>query len=195
MAGKEEVTRENLTAIANQTYKNVEIIVIDDGAVDQKKNIMDFADTVSIPVRYIRLGGKGYNLAKARNMGVVQATSDILVFADQRMVLEPDCIETFVKNIKPNTWLYGNKGVKKDFVENLSCIYKDDFVKFGMFNERINMYGGMSQEARSRARKQGINIEFVERAKATPKGKSSNRRLRKYEIMKMKDILFKIQLQ
>jgi len=128
-------------------------------------------------------------------MGVVQATSDILVFADQRMILEPDCIENFIKNIKPNTWLYGNKGVKKEFVENLSCIYRNDFVKFGMFNERINMYGGMSQEARSRARKQGINIEFVENAKATPKGKSSNRRLRKYEIMKMKDILFKIQLQ
>ena len=195
VAGKEEVTRENLTAIANQTHKNLEIIVIDDGEVDQKQNVMDFADTVSIPVRYIRLGGKGYNLAKARNMAAIEATSDILVFADQRMILEPDCIDEFLTQIKPNTWLYGNKGAKKDFVENLSCIYKDDFVKFGMFNERINMYGGMSQEARSRARKQGINIEFVERAKATPKGKSSNRRLRKYEIMKMKDILFKIQLQ
>lgn len=195
IAGKEEVTRENLSAIANQTHKNLEIIVIDDGEVDQKQNVTDFADTVSIPVRYIRLGGKGYNLAKARNMAAIEATSDILVFADQRMILEPDCIDEFLTQIKPNTWLYGNKGAKKDFVENLSCIYKDDFVKFGMFNERINMYGGMSQEARSRARKQGINIEFVERAKATPKGKSSNRRLKKYEIMKMKDILFKVQLQ
>ena len=192
VAGKEEVTRENLTAIANQTYKNVEIIVIGDGEVDQKKNIMDFADTVSIPVRYIRLGGKGYNLAKARNMGVVQATSDILVFADQRMILEPDCIETFVKNIKPNTWLYGNKGVKKEFVENLSCIYRNDFVRFGMFNERINMYGGLSQETRVRARHQGINIEFIENAKATPRGKSSNKRIKKYEIMQMKNMLFKI---
>lgn len=192
VAGKEEVTRENLTAIANQTYKNVEIIVIDDGEVDQKKNIMDFADTVSIPVRYIRLGGKGYNLAKARNMGVVQATSDILVFADQRMILEPDCIETFVKNIKPNTWLYGNKGVKKEFVENLSCIYRNDFVRFGMFNERINMYGGLSQETRVRARHQGINIEFIENAKAMPRGKSSNKRIKKYEIMQMKNLLWKI---
>lgn len=195
VAGKEEVTRENLTAIANQTYKNVEIIVIDDGEVDQKKNIMDFADTVSIPVRYIRLGGKGYNLAKARNMGVVQATSDILVFADQRMILEPDCIETFVKNIKPNTWLYGNKGVKKEFVENLSCMYRNDFVRFGMFNERINMYGGLSQETRVRARHQGINIEFIENAKAMPRGKSSNKRIKKYEIMQMKNLLFKVQLQ
>ena len=195
VAGKEEVTRENLNAIANQTYKNIEIIVIDDGEVDQKKNIMDFAGTVSMPVRYMRLGGTGYNLAKARNKGAIEATSDILVFVDQRMVLDSDCIVKFVENIKPNTWLYGNKGVKKEFVENLSCIYRDDFVKFGMFNERINMYGGMSQECRSRARKQGINIEYIESAKATPKGKSSNKRIKKYEIMQMKNILWKIQLQ
>jgi glycosyltransferase involved in cell wall biosynthesis len=194
VAEKEEVTRENLNAIANQTYKNIEIIVIDDGEVDQKKNIMDFADTVSMPVRYIRLGGKGYNLAKARNLGAIEATSDILVFVDQRMILEPDCIVKFTENIKPNTWLYGNKGVKKEFVENLSCIYRDDFVKFGMFNERVNMYGGMSQEARSRARKQGINIEYIETAKAIPKGKSSNKRIKKYEIMQMKNMLWRVGL-
>lgn len=195
IAEKESITRDNLLALSNQTYQNMEIIVVDDGETDQEQNIKDFSDTVSMPIRYIRLGGKGYHLAKARNKAAIEATSDILVFVDQRMILEPDCIQRFVENLKPNTWLYGNKGVKKDFVENLSCIYRDDFIKFGMFNERINMYGGMSQEARSRARKQGINIEYVESAKAKPLGKSSNRRLKKYEILKMKNLLFKVQLQ
>lgn len=192
VAGKEEITRETLNAIANQTHKNIEVIVVDDGEVDQEKNIKDYADTVSMPVRYIRLGGKGYNLAKARNMAAVEATSDILVFCDQRMLMDSDCVEQFVKNLKLNTWLYGNKGTKKDFIENLSCIYRSDFVKFGMFNERVNMYGGLSQETRVRARHQGINIEFVESAKAVPKGKSSNKRTKKYEIMQMKNMLFKI---
>lgn len=192
VAGKEDITRENLIAIANQTHKNIEIIVVDDGEVDQKKNIMDFADTVSMPVRYIRLGGKGYNLAKARNRATIEATSDILVFCDQRMIMDNDCVEQFIKNLKLNTWLYGNKGAKKDFIENLSCVYRSDFVKFGMFSERVNMYGGLSQETRVRARHQGINIEFVESAKATPKGKSSNKRTKKYEIMQMKNTLFKI---
>jgi glycosyltransferase involved in cell wall biosynthesis len=193
VAGKPEVTRENLMAITNQTHSNIEIIVVDDGE-DQEQNIKDFAATVSIPVRYIRLGGKGYNLAKARNMAAIEATSDILVFCDQRMIMESDCIEKFLEVLKPNSWLYGNKGFKKDFVENLSCIYRDDFVKFGMFNERMNMYGGLSQETRSRARKQGIGIEWVEDAKATPKGKSSNKRLQKYQIMQMKNKLWKVGL-
>ena len=54
------------------------------------------------------------------------------------------------------------------------------------------MYGGLSQETRVRARHQGINIEFIENAKATPRGKSSNKRIKKYEIMQMKNMLFKI---
>lgn len=194
VSGKEEVTRENLNAIANQTYKNVEIIVIDDGGQDQKENIDSFAETVSMPVRYIRLGGKGYHLAKARNMGAIEATSDILVFADQRMILAPTAVEVFVQNLKPKVWLYGNKGVKKEFVENFSCLYRDDFFTFGGFNERMNMYGGLSQETRSRARRQGMVIEYVESAKATPKGKSNNRRVKKYEIMHTKTKLWKMRL-
>jgi len=192
VAGKEEVTRENLSAIANQTHNNLEIIVVDDGELDQENNVMDFADTVSVPVRYIRLGGGGYNLAKARNMGAIEATSDTLVFVDQRMIIEPECIEKFLQVLKPNTWLYGDKGAKKDFVENLSCVYRSDFIRFGMFNERIDKYGGLSQETRWRARQQGFNLECCEEAKAIPKGKSSNRRIRKYEIMEMKNLCWKL---
>lgn len=195
VADKPEVTRETLNAIANQTHQNLEIIVVDDGQEDQALTIKDFASTVNLSVQYIRLSGKGYNLAKARNIAAIEATSDILVFCDQRMIMEPDCIEQFLAQRKPNTWLYGNKGAKKDFVENLSCIYRDDFMKFGMFNERMVRYGGLSQETRSRARKQGINIEYVEMAKATPKGKSSNRNTKRYEIMEMKNVLWKVGLQ
>lgn len=192
---KPEVTSKTLTAIANQTYKNLEIIIVDDGPEPQSKQLFEYAKTVNFPIDYIRLGGNGYNLAMARNVASIEATSDILIFCDQRMVMNEDCVEQFVNNLKPNTWLYGNKGAKKDFVENLSCIYRDDFIKFGMFNERMTHYGGLSQETRSRARKQGINIEFVESAKARPEGKSSNRNKKRYEIMEMKNILFKIQLQ
>jgi len=192
IAGNEETTRENLNAIANQLHKNLEIIVVDDGEVDQEANVMEFANTVSIPVRYIRLGGKGYNLAKARNLGAIEATSEILVFVDQRMIIRNNCITEFVKELQLNTWLYGDKGAKKDFIENLSCIHRSDFIKFGMFNERINMYGGLSQETRWRARQQGMTLTCCENAKATPKGKSSNKRLKKYQIMQMKNLCFKL---
>lgn len=194
IAGKEDITRSCLNAIANQTHPNLEIIVIDDGEENQEKLVRDFSQTVSLPVRYIRLGGEEYNLAKARNLGAIEATSDILVFCDQRQVMEPDCVERFVENMKPLYWLYGNKGKKKEFVENLSCINRDDFMTFGMFNERMVKYGGLSQETRSRARRQNITIEYIETAKAIPMGKSRNKWVKKMDILETKNTLWKMGL-
>lgn len=193
VCNKPEVTAQCLNAVANQTYPNIELIVVDDGE-SQKNIIDDFAQTVSIPVRYIKIDSDGYNLAKARNLGIIEATSDILVFCDQRMILDNNCIDEFVRNLQPRHWLYGNKGSKKDFVENVSCINRTDIVSLGMFNERITEYGGMSQECRARARLHGFSLDFIETAKAVPYGKSNNKHSKRYEIMRMKNLLWKIQL-
>lgn len=195
VAGKPEITSKCVNSILNQTHKNIEIIVIDDGDVKQKETIESLQKVANVPVRYMEIKEPGYNLAKARNLGAIEAASDILVFCDQRMIMHPNCIEEFVKELKPHYWLYGSKGAKKDFVENISCILREDFVTMGMFNERIEQYGGMSQECRSRARRQGFNTYYVESAKATPEGKSSNRRRKKFEIMESKNLLWKIGLQ
>lgn len=194
IAGKEDVTRSCLNAIANQGG-NLEIIVIDDGETDQKANIDEIGKTLNFPIRYIRLGGPGYNLAKARNLAAIEATGDILIFCDQRMIMEKDCILNFIEQLKPKHWMWGNKGSKKDFVENLSCINREDFMTFGGFNERIDKYGGMSQEARSRARRQLITLEYVDNAKAVPMGKSSNKYTKRLEILEMKSKLWKMNLQ
>lgn len=192
---KEDVTRECLIAISEQTHKNLEIIVVDDGE-SQEESIKQFARTVSIPVRYIETSKEGYNLAQARNLGIIEATSDILVFCDQRMLMKPDAIEVFLRELQPKQWLYGNKGAsKKDFVENFSCINREELITMGMFNERINAYGGMSQEIRARARRQEFDLRYISDAHATPSRKSSNRTRKKYEILKMKTILWKLGLQ
>lgn len=195
VAGRPDVTSKTINAILEQTHSNLEVIVVDDGEVKQEETVKVLKDFSSIPFRYISIDEPGYNLARARNVGAIEATSDTLVFCDQRMVLQPNCIEEFLKELKPHHWLYGNKGSKKDFVENLSCILREDFFTLGMFNEHITQYGGMSQECRSRARRQGFNTMFVENARATPEGKSSNKRRKKYEIMAMKNLLWKAGLQ
>lgn len=192
IADNPHVTAANLSAIAKQTYPNIEVVVVDDGENNQWDLVYEFGKTVAMPVRYHSINELGYNLAKARNLAAIEATSDILVFCDQRMIMHPDAVEEFVKNLKPRYWLYGSKGAKKDFVENFSCIYREDFFTLGGFNERITMYGGMSQEVRSRARKQGMTLEYVESAKADPKGKSRNRYTKRYEIMEMKTMLWKM---
>lgn len=195
VADKPEITSKSVNAVLAQNYKNLELIIIDDGDVKQGDTISSLKKISQIPIRYICLNQQGYNLAKARNIGAIEATSDILVFCDQRMVMEEDCIHEFVTNLKPRTWLYGSKdGVEKDFIENLSCISREDFVTFGMFNERCDRYGALSQETRARARRQGMNLELLKSAKATTAGKSSNRSRKRIEIMESKTMLWKVGL-
>lgn len=206
---KPEIIRACLDAIAKQTHKNIEIIVADDNPEfndSEKQNYMngtltdEFAKYVSIPVRYINTGDysilSNYGLARARNEATIEATGEIIVYCDQRMIMQPDCIEHFISHLPADKcWLYGNKGGKKEFVENLSCIRRKDVIEFGLFNERIYLYGGLSQETRSRFRAQGGRTEYIESAKATPMGKSSNKNRKRADIIKMKNRLFKMDLQ
>ena len=201
---KPEVIRKALDAVGNQTHQNIELIVTDDSlGTENKEIVQEFSRYVNIPVRYLKTvqyvadpsnpkGYKDYGLARARNLATIEATSDIIVYADQRQVLEPNCVENFVSKMKPNYWLYGNKGIKKEFVENLSAVYRQDVLRIGGFNERINKYGGQSEEIRKRMRLSGITTEFVENAKATPTGKSSNRNRKRQEIIAMKNKIWKM---
>lgn len=189
---KPDIIRQCLNAIAEQTYKNIEIVVCDDYGVSNSNTIEDFKKYVSIPVKYIHTGNNDYGLARARNEGTIEASGEIMVYCDQRMIMAPNAIEEFVKAMPGDkTWLYGNKGAKKEFVENFSCIKRQDIINMGLFSERITAYGGMSQECRVRFRFQGGRTEYVESAKATPAGKSSNRNRKRADIIRMKTRLWK----
>lgn len=201
---KPEIIRKCLNAIANQTHKNIEIIVCDDSFNQSNLELVrDFAQYTNIPIRYIdsTLHGNSngqtiifddYGLARARNEATIEATGEVIVYCDQRMIMQEDAIEEFLKRISSRIWLFGNKGGKKDFVENFSCVMRDRVIQAGMFCERITAYGGMSEELRKRINKQGIKTEYVETAKATPTGKSSNRNRKRQEIIRMKNRCWKM---
>lgn len=192
---KPDVIRQCLNAIGNQDYKNIEVIAADDSG-NCRQDVMDFASTVPFPVRYLDTHrDNDYGLARARNEATIEATGDIMVYCDQRMIMEPDAVSEFVKYVKPKHWLYGNKGVKKEFVENFSCVYRQDAINAGIFCERMDCYGGMSQELRTRIRNQLIQTEYIESAKANPKGKSSNRNRKRQDIIRAKNRLWKMELE
>jgi hypothetical protein len=203
-----EVIRKAIDAVSKQTYKNIELIIPDDSLGDEiRQTVEEVAHYVNFPVRYMKTakyvadinnpkGYKDYGLARARNMATIEATGELLVFLDQRNIMEENCVEEFVKYAKPRYWLFGDKGANKtSFVENLSCVYRYDFITSGMFNERMDKYGGLSQETRLRVRVQGINTEYVKSAKAVALGKSSNRNKKRHDILRMKTRLWKMNLE
>jgi glycosyltransferase involved in cell wall biosynthesis len=199
---KPDITRQCLEAIAKQTYKNIEVIVVNDDALYLNKEQVDkFKRKNKTPIRYIssghwsiKDGSKDYGLARARNKGIIEATGEILVFCDQRIIMDSKAIQVFVDNLQVRHWGYGSKGVKKEFVENFSCVFREDLVRLGMFNERCDRYGAMSQEIRSRAKYAGFTLDYLPDAKAIQVGKSSNKYTKKLEITESKNWLWKVGL-
>lgn len=160
---------EIIQAADNQTYENMEIIVVDDGSdtpVILNKKLF------KKPIQLIRQERDMYGLSRARNQAVLEARGDILVFCDDRLKMENTAVSEFVKNTQRGQWNIGTKisngnpSKKRDFVENFSCVYKHDLVRMGMFNERIKWYGGASQDLRQKCQYAKIKHALIDTAKA-----------------------------
>lgn len=69
-----------IQSLVNQTYRNIEIILVDDGSPDNCGNICDaYANK---DARIIVLHKKNGGLSDARNTGVKKATGDYILFVD-----------------------------------------------------------------------------------------------------------------
>ena len=86
-----------IDSILNQTYKNLQIILVDDGSEDNCGDIIDeYAKSDSrIEIIHKQNGG----LSDARNFGVERITGDFTLFVDSDDWLETNMIETMMNNM------------------------------------------------------------------------------------------------
>ena len=87
-----------LDSIYGQTYKNIELILVDDcGSDDSMTIVHDYlASHVSIDVRIIS-HQKNRGLSAARNSGMEKASGEYVYFLDSDDYITSDCIEALVK--------------------------------------------------------------------------------------------------
>ena len=93
----EEYLRECLDSIIGQTYKNLEIILVDDGSPDRCGEICEeYARNDSrITVYHKENGG----LSDARNYGIARAHGEFLTFVDSDDVIKANFVETLLRLI------------------------------------------------------------------------------------------------
>lgn len=85
-------------SILNQSYQNLEIILVDDGSKDGSGKICDEFQTRDARVRVIHKENGG--LSSARNAGLDAARGEYLAFVDSDDWIEPDCYETMLNQMK-----------------------------------------------------------------------------------------------
>lgn len=184
---------ECLAAAVTQSYEHYEIILVDSGLYSIENLVRKLRSTTNISIKYVRFSAEGYTLAEARNRGIIESEGEILVFCDDRLQLDSKAIENFAVASKQNCWLWGIKDdAEKPFVENLSSIRREDVIRAGMFNERIQWYGGMSEEIRTRFTKLGYAFELIQKARAKSIVRSGNRNDKRHGIIESKLLLFKL---
>ena len=87
----------SIASIQKQTYQNLEIILVDDGATDESGRLCDAIaeqdDRVSV------LHKKNEGLSQARNDGMKQAHGDYLIFIDSDDYIHPEMIQSLYEQL------------------------------------------------------------------------------------------------
>lgn len=108
----EKFLLESVKSAVMQTYKNIEIILVDDGSPDGSGKMCDEFEKKYNKVKVVHKVNGG--LSDARNAGIEVAQGEYLYFFDSDDCIHPQMIEILVNEFK--------KDPECDFVE---CGYKD----------------------------------------------------------------------
>ena len=87
----ENYIEECINSIINQTYKNLEIILVDDGSTDSSGKICDKFAKNDDRIKVIHKKNEG--LGKTRNVRILESTGDYLFFVDSDDFIDLNTIE------------------------------------------------------------------------------------------------------
>lgn len=214
-----EALAENLATLNEQSHQAFEVVIADDGSNDNTERVVREAKGLyNFPIKYFNCGEyrapargqsyipgeikKDYGLPRARNMALIESIGEVVVFCDDRLKMHPMAIENFVLQLKKleaeagkKVWVWGSKGVFKSFVENFSASWRRSIIDGGGFNERINEYGGTTQEVSRRFAAQGFRFDFAPQCTAEPIFGTHSKSQNRQQIISSKIKLFKMGYQ
>lgn len=114
--GVEKYISQCLESVINQSYENIEIIVVNDGTKD---NSMKIVEEYLLDERIKIINKENGGLASARNRGIEEATGEYIYFLDSDDWIEVNTIEVLVEEsnnldiIYSNFWYFDEKNQKK----------------------------------------------------------------------------------
>lgn len=107
----EKYLEQCLNSITNQTYKNFEVILVNDGSIDHSESIcMDF---VKVDTRFKYFTKVNGGASSARNLGLDNAQGKYITFIDADDWVDENHLEVLINNIKENNSDMAVSSIKK----------------------------------------------------------------------------------
>ncbi len=125
----EKTIEKTLVCIENQTYKNIEYIIMDGGSKDKTMDIINrHRDKLPKLLKVVSESDGG--IYDAMNKGIKQASGHLIGIVNSDDWYEPDTIEQVVKHYQkqPYEVVYGMQRTLLDGKEKLTVIYHHDFL-------------------------------------------------------------------
>lgn len=91
---------ECIDSVLNQTHKDVELVVVNDGSKDGTKNILEGYESKYFNIQVVHTANGG--VSRARNIGLAHATGNYIMFLDSDDLLVPNAIEILLCDLKRN---------------------------------------------------------------------------------------------
>lgn len=146
-----------INTILNSTYRNVEIVVVNDGSTDEsdammKKFLINYKKSkipknkrINIIYHYKENGGKG----RALNKGIELSTGEIIMSIDADCIIAPDAIANFVKCFEDKKVMaavgnvkIGNTKTILGMIQHLEFLFSFYFKKAESLVNTIYIIGG-----------------------------------------------------
>lgn len=124
----EKYIRKAIKSVIEQTYRNLEIILVDDGSTDNSGLVCDEYTDIDKRIHVIHKVNGG--IVSARKAGIEIATGDYAINLDPDDWIERDAYENVVKIIedcRPDIVAFGMKKEFDGFVENQPILLREGY--------------------------------------------------------------------
>ncbi|EME7104513.1 glycosyltransferase family 2 protein, partial [Enterococcus faecium] len=96
----EKYLKRLFSSLINQTYKNLEIVVIDDGSTDGSRFVIE--KYCKSEERIVSYYSDNKGVSEARNFGIKVSNGDYICFIDADDFVEPRYIEELIGGVSEN---------------------------------------------------------------------------------------------
>lgn len=123
----EDYLKQSIESCINQTLKELEIVVVNDGSTDNTGKIVEMYKRDYNNIQYIKTQNQG--LSMARNEGIKVASGKYIYFLDADDWIEPECMEICCEELDRNELDYVTFDSVKEYENDYSLKRKSEKIK------------------------------------------------------------------